>query len=157
MIDLEYFCWRELASDSAGNERLLIPHADPHLYEDPVDLIWPSASKAVEWLDEYIAENTGPPEAACILTGEDGENPDDCDTHDHEPVDAQSWVLVRYTGTIILGDQDEISREINALTDELDALAVDTSKLDRRERGRLAKRGIELLRLMTVTPPEEDQ
>jgi non-homologous end joining protein Ku len=27
-----------------------------------------------------------PPEGTCVLTGEDGEDPDDCETHDHEEV-----------------------------------------------------------------------
>lgn len=27
----------------------------------------------------------------CVLTGADGENPDDCTTHDHEPITDYDW------------------------------------------------------------------
>lgn len=38
--------------------------------------------------------DTLPP--TCILTGADGENPDDCTTHDHEDDSAQSQVVGKY-------------------------------------------------------------
>lgn len=52
-LDLNYYCWRERVGD-----RLLIPHANPMVYEDPVDVIFESVQEAVDYRDEHYPDET---------------------------------------------------------------------------------------------------
>lgn len=75
-IDLDFYCFREQIDDGDG-PRLLVPHSNPRLYEYPIDYVFASSGEALVWLGEAI---------------------------DDEQIDADeanSWVLVHYTGTTI--------------------------------------------------------
>lgn len=77
IIDLDHYCWRERAYDDEGDERLLVPHGDPDLYEFPIDFVFATSGDALVWLAEAIEEEWV------------------------EPLEANSWVLVHFTGTVI--------------------------------------------------------
>lgn len=93
IIDLDYWCFREKTTDEDGRERLLIPHSDPALYENPVDLMFSSREAAADWRGRLLED------AVCILTAENMDTEDDCEAHAHEPVEVGGWVLVHYHGT----------------------------------------------------------
>lgn len=94
LIDLDYWCFREKATDEDDEDRLRIPHSDRSRYENPVDLMFVSREAAVRWRDESVEE-----EQTCILTDANMATEDDCTTHAHEPLEASGWVLVHYVGT----------------------------------------------------------
>lgn len=77
ILDLDHYCWRERAFDEDGDERLLVPHSDPDLYEFPIDFIFPTVDAALAWKAEAIDE----------------------EWVDH--LEANAWVLVHMMGTII--------------------------------------------------------
>lgn len=78
MIDLNHYCWRERTRDEDGNERFLVPHADPDVYESPIDLIFATSSDALVWLGEAIEE----------------------EWVDRE--ETRNWALVHYRGAVVI-------------------------------------------------------
>lgn len=70
-LDLDFYCWRERVT-SAGVERLLVPCSDPMRYEFPIDFVFDSPQAALDAVESF-----------------------------EDVFDADSWVLVHYTGTII--------------------------------------------------------
>lgn len=78
MIDLDFFAWRERRVVD-GEERLLVPCADDQVYEQSMDFLFATADEAID-----------------AITGLGFDDQYDSDT----------WVLVRYTGSIVPLERD---------------------------------------------------
>lgn len=75
MSDLDFYCWRVPTSDEDGNPRLLVPWADPQLYEWPFDFMFNNEEEAQIALDEWDAR---------------------------EDAQEEQWVLIHYRGTQVV-------------------------------------------------------
>lgn len=71
VIDLDYYAWRESATDESGEERLLTPWGDPMKHENDFGFVFASAQEAIDFkMDDEEARN-------------------------------EDWVLVHYRGEIV--------------------------------------------------------
>lgn len=48
-----YYVWKVRSECEDSKGRLLIPHADPELYEDAFDYLFDSAEEAIDKLEEF--------------------------------------------------------------------------------------------------------
>jgi hypothetical protein len=79
MCETTYYCFRELINFGKleGGERLVTPHGDPMEYEYPIDFIFETREKAIEWLREQTEDEN------------------------IEPEEIENWHIVRVTETVV--------------------------------------------------------